>query len=120
MNTYRISKEAVKSSSLNSSVLLSSVACDRNAVLESVSISSRGGITANASHYSKFQVKLGSDVLCERSFETASLAALTSESLTVTAGDVSATSALALHYVHNGNGLAIDLDVTLVFRAARA
>lgn len=118
-NTYRISKEAVKSSNLNASSILCSIPCDRDAELEKVVISSRAGITANNTHYSTLQVKNGSTVLASRAFNSGDLAALTPEPLTVTSGDVSESTGLELRYVHNGNGLALDLDVVLVFRLSR-
>lgn len=118
--TYRLYCEAVKSSSLNSSVNLRAIPCDRNAKLAKVVICSRGGITANNTNYSKLQIKKGSDVLFERSFQTDDLAALTNEALLpLLDSTVSATDELLVHYSHNGTGLAIDLDCLLVFELAR-
>ena len=118
--TYRLYCEAVKSASLGSSVTLRNIPCDRNAKLASVVICSRAGITANSSNYSKLQIKKGSDVIFERSFETDSLAAVTNEALApLLDSTVSASDELIVHYAHVGSGLAIDLDCLLVFELAR-
>jgi hypothetical protein len=120
MNTYRLYCEAVKSASLGSDAVLRYIPCDRNAYLSEVMIVSRAGITANATHYSKFQVKNGSTVLFERSFDADDLAAATNEALAPLAdSNVSETTELAINYDATGNGLALDLDVVLVFELAR-
>ena len=120
MNTYRIHFAGVKSASLNTDAVLKYIPCDRNATLTEVVIVSRGGITANAANFSKFQIKNGSNVLFERSFETDSLAAATNEVLLpLKDSNVSSTTELAINYDATGNGLAIDLDVLLVFELAR-
>ena len=120
MNTYRLYCEALKSSSLNTDAVLRYIPCDRNAYLKEVVIVSRAGITAAAVNFSKFQVKNGSDVLFERSFETDSLAAGTNESLDpLLDSTVDSTTELAINYDATGNGLAIDLDVILVFELSR-
>lgn len=117
---YRLKCEAVKAASLGSSSEYLDIPCDRDAVLESVVISSRTGITFNNTNYSKFQVKNGSDILFERSFQAVSLAAKTPEALAALKdSSVDSTSCLTLHYVHGGTGLAQDLDVVLVFRPSR-
>jgi len=120
MNTYRLYCDAINASSLNTDAILKYIPCDRNATLTEVVIVSRGGITAAGVNFSKFQVKNGSDVLFERSFETDSLAAGTNEALSpLKDSNVSSTTELAINYDATGNGLAIDLDVLLVFELAR-
>ena len=117
---YRLKCEAVKASSLNSSSEYLDIPCDRDASLDSVVISSRTGITHNNTNYSKFQIKNGSTVVYERSFQAVSLAAKTPEALApLSDPSVDSTSCLTLHYVHAGTGLAQDLDVVLVFRPSR-
>jgi hypothetical protein len=120
MNTYRLYCDAVKSSSLNTDAVLKYIPSDRNAYLKEVVIVSRAGITADNTNYSKFQVKNGSDILFERSFQTDDLAAATNESLDpLLDSTVSSTTELAINYDATGNGLAIDLDVILVFELSR-
>lgn len=120
MNTYRLYCEAIKSSSLTADAVLRNIPCDRNAKLQSVVICSRGGITADNTNYSKFQVKNGSTVVVERSFQTDDLAATTNEVLLPVAdATVDSTTELAINYDATGNGLALDLDVVLVFELAR-
>lgn len=120
MNTYRISKEAVKSSSLTATTILGSVPCDRNAVLESVQISSRAGITADAVNFSTIKIKNGSDVLFQRAFSSDDLSALTPESLSpLKDSTVSSSTCLEIEYTGDGTGLAVDCDLVLVFRLAR-
>ena len=120
---YRLKCEAVKSASLGSSSEYLDIPCDRDAVLENVIISSRTGITCTASpNFSKFEVKKGSDILFQRSFQDTSpnLSAKTPEVLApLKDSTVDSTTCLTLHYVHNGTGLAQDLDVVLVFRPSR-
>lgn len=118
--TYRLYCEALKSSSLNTDAVLRNIPCDRDALLKEVVICSRAGITADNTNFSKFQVKNGSDVLFERSFQTVSLAASTNEALApLLDSSVSATTELAINYDATANGLAIDLDVVLIFELAR-
>lgn len=119
-NTYRLYCEAQKSSALGTDAVLRNIPCDRNAKLQSVVICSRAGITANATNFSKFQVKNGSTVVCERSFAADDLAATTNEVLQPIAdATVDSTTELAINYDATGTGLAIDLDVVLVFELAR-
>ena len=120
MNTYRLYCDAVKSSSLNTDAVLKYIPCDRNASLASVVIVSRAGITADPTNFSKFQVKNGSNVLFERSFDSGDLAAGTNEVLeALKDANVDSTTELAINYDATGNGLALDLDVLLVFELAR-
>lgn len=120
MNTYRIHVPAVKSSTLTATTILASVPCDRDAVLEKVIISSRGGITHHGVNYSQIAIKNGSTTLAVRLFNAASLAALTPESLTLDAdGTVSSSTCLKVEYDFAAAGLAVDCDLILVFRAAR-
>ena len=120
MNTYRLYCEAVKSSSLGSSAVLRNIPCDRNARLVEVVICSRAGITANGTNYSTFQVKNGSTVLFQRAFNADDLAATTNEALTPLEDNfVDSTTELAINYDATGTGLALDLDVVLVFELAR-
>lgn len=120
MNTYRLYCEAVKSSSLGTDAVLRNIPCDRNAKLVEVVICSRAGITANGTNYSAFQVKNGSTVLFQRAFNVDSLAATTNEALAPIAdSSVSSTTELAINYDATGTGLALDLDVVLVFELAR-
>lgn len=118
---YRLQGTALKNSSLGSSSQYDlRIPCDRDATLDSVVISSRAGITHHNTNYSKFQVKNGSNVIYERSFQSVSLNAETPEAL-VPIGNpsVDSTTCLTLHYVHAGSGLAQDLDVVFVFRPSR-
>ena len=119
-NTYRLHIPAVHTSSLTATTILASVPCDRNATLESVIISSRGGITKDPTNYSQIAVKNGSTTLAVRLFNADDLAALTPESLSIT-GDASVTSStcLKVEYDYSALGLAVDCDLTLVFRLAR-
>ena len=118
--TYRLYCEALKSSSVNTDAVLRNIPCDRNAILSSVVICSRAGITADNTNFSKFQVKNGSDVLFERSFQTDSLAATTNEVLApLKDSAVDSTTELVINYDATGNGLAIDLDCVLVFEYDR-
>ncbi len=122
-NTYRLHIPALHTAStgsLTATTVLASVPCDRNATLESVIISSRGGITHNAVNYSQLAIKNGSTTLAVRLFNAESLAALTPESLSIT-GDASVTSStcLKVEYDYSALGLAVDCDFTLVFRLAR-
>lgn len=120
MNTYRLYCEAIKSSSLSADAVLRNIPCDRNAELVNVIICSRAGITADNTNFSKFQVKNGSSVLFERSFQTDSLAATTNESLSALAdAGVTSSTELAINYDATGTGLALDLDVVLVFELRR-
>ena len=119
---YRLQGTAIKTSPLNSSSqydLL--IPCDRDAVLESVIICQRDtNITADNTNFSKFQVKNGSSVIFERSFQTVSLNKETPEALAPLADPtVDSTTCLTLHYVHNGTGLAQKLDLVFVFRPSR-
>jgi len=118
---YRIHIPAVKSATLGVTTILASVPCDRNAKLEKVIISSRGGITHHGVNYSQIAVKNGSTTLAVRLFNASSLAALTPESLAIT-GDASVTSStcLKVEYDYAASGLAVDCDLILVFSAARA
>ena len=118
--TYRLYCEALKSSSVNTDAVLRNIQCDRNAILSSVVICSRAGITADNTNFSKFQVKNGSDVLFERSFQSDSLAATTNEVLTpLKDSAVDSTTELVINYDATNNGLAIDLDCVLVFEYDR-
>ena len=118
--TYRLYCEALKSSSVNTDAVLRNIPCDRNAILSSVIICSRAGITADNSNFSKFQVKNGSDGLFERSFQVDSLAATTNEALApLKDSAVDSTTELVINYDATGNGLAIDLDCVLVFEYDR-
>ncbi len=118
--TYRLYCEALKSSSVNTDAVLRNIPCDRNAILSSVIICSRAGITADNTNFSKFQVKNGSDVLFERSFQVDSLAATTNEALApLKDSAVDSTTELVINYDATGNGLAIDLDCVLVFEYDR-
>ena len=122
-NTYRLHIPALHTAStgsLTATTVLASIPCDRNATLEKVIISSRGGVTYHGVNYSQLAVKNGSTTLAVRLFNAESLAALTPESLTIT-GDASVTSStcLKVEYDYAASGLAVDCDFTLVFSLAR-
>ena len=120
MNTYRVHVPAVKDSSLTATTVLGLVPCDRDAVLEKVLIASRTGITHHGVNYSQIAIKNGTTLLASRVFNAASLAAKTNEELSIVAnGSVDETTCLNVEYDFAAAGLAIDLDVTLVFRLSR-
>ena len=116
---YRIHVPAVKTSSLGTTTVLHAIPCDRNATLKKVMIASRGGITHDGTNYSQIAIKNGSTTLAVRLFNAVSLAALTPEELTVSNGDVTASTCLKVEYDYSASGLAVDCDLVLVFETAR-
>ena len=123
MSFYRVHTTAVKAASLNAVSTLSTVACDRDAVIESCNISSRAGITPHAANFSTVTILNGSKELFKRDFDSAGdagISALTNEVLTpLSDTTVTKSTCLNVRYNYAGSGLAVDLDIVLVFRPSR-
>lgn len=118
---FYITLPANKTAALTATSTMSSCAIDRNCTLEKVILTARENITHDGTNYSQVGIKVGSDLLASRVFNAVSLNALTPESLTIDhpKANLEDGDVINIEYDYSASGMALNLDVTLVFEPAR-